>query len=121
MKPHHVRMHPLGINRVAADRAGHSAACVCNRLLFSGRGFCRPSALAFLPRVSSFPSLKPTRHRPAITHISCIVSVFRSTNLALLPGWLQSKELLRFAVNPDGSGAECANDRFSLRTAVGQP
>jgi hypothetical protein len=33
MKPHHVRVHALRVNRVAANLAEHRAACVRKRLL----------------------------------------------------------------------------------------
>ena len=33
MKPYHMRVHAFGVNRVAADLAGHIARRVCNRLL----------------------------------------------------------------------------------------
>ena len=65
MESHHVRVHALGVNRVAADPARHRVGRVGNRL-FDERLSCDPaSAPAPAPRLFAFGTFAGMRAFPA--------------------------------------------------------
>ena len=62
MKPHHVRVHALGVNRVAADLTEHRVAGIRNGLLDQrfGSGASATPAFVLRPRAfRAFPCMRP--------------------------------------------------------------
>jgi hypothetical protein len=79
MKADHVKMHAFGVDPVAAQRAGDSAARVGGRLLSEGIDFGMVSALGMMLWLSKFLSRPP---RPAtMTTFSAIEIGFRLDRL----------------------------------------
>ena len=81
MKPHHVRVHALGVNRVAADLAQDRAACVRKGLLDQWFSSWPNSTADLMTLGSAFRSFPTMRRLSAATAISCIELCFRSHNL----------------------------------------
>lgn len=82
MKPHHVRVHALRVNRVAADLAKHRAARVGNRLLDQWFSSCSSAISAFMLGPWAFRPLPTMWRRPVTAIFPRIEMSIRSHKLA---------------------------------------
>jgi hypothetical protein len=90
MKPHHVRVHALGVNRVAANLAKHRAARICERLLDEWLSSWPSATPALILRPGAFRPFPTTRRGSATAAIPRIETSFRIHNLpCILAGRLR--------------------------------